>query len=258
MRAAWAILGKDFASYSRSWTGVLTGFAFLLLSGIFFTIFLLGYAQLSMEAARRAYEGIEGVSLTCFIVGGFTMNLGVLFLFLTPLLAMRSLAEEKRMGTLELLYTYPLTDFQIVLGKYLALLGQLLLLYLPTLAYLVVIRMVGAKFDWGVVVAGSLGFFLLGASFLAIGLFFSSLTEHQILAASLTFIFLLGVWVLEWFTGLLPGAWGAWLAQLSPLNHYRDFSLGLIDLRDVTFFLSAIAFFFFLSLRVVETRNWKG
>lgn len=258
MRAAWAILKKDFASYSRSWTGVLTLFAFLLLSGVFFTIFLLGYAQLSMEAARQAYEGIDGVSLTRFIVGGFLMNLGVVFLFLTPLLAMRSLAEEKRTGTLELLYTYPLTDFQIVLGKYLALLSQLLILYLPTLTYLALLRILGAKFDPGVAAAGSLGFFLLGASFLAIGLFFSSVTEHQILAASLTFIFLLGVWVLEWFTGLLPGAWSAWLSQLSPLNHYRDFSLGLIDLRDVVFFLSAISFFFFLSLRVVEMRNWKG
>ena len=162
------------------------------------------------------------------------------------------------MGTLELLYTYPLSDIEIVLGKYLALAAELTLLYLPTLTYLVVLKFLGTDLEGGIFVAGSLGFIFLGAMCLAIGLFFSSLTENQMLAASLTFMVLLALWILEWLTGFLPPGWGNPIRLFSPFVHYRDFSLGILDLSDLTYFLSAIAFFLFLTLRVVETRNWKG
>lgn len=258
MTGAWAILKKDFSSYYRSWVGVLVLFAFLLISGIFFTLFLFSYSQLSLAAARQAYEGIQGLSLTAFIMGAFLLNLGVLFLFLAPLLSMRSLAEEKRFGTLELLYTYPLSDSEIVAGKYASLLAQLALLFLPTLTYLGVIRWLGPRLDGGVVLGGTLGFFLLGAAFLAVGLYFSSLTENQMLAGGLTFTSLLMLWMLEWLTGFLPAPWGFRLGALSPFVHFRDFSMGVLDLTDVGYFLGFIAFFFFLTLRTVETRNWKG
>jgi ABC-2 type transport system permease protein len=258
MTGAWAILKKDFASYYRSWVGVLVLFAFLFLSGIFFTLFVLGYSQLSLEAARRAYDGVERLSLTGFVLGAFLLNLGVLFLFLAPLLSMRSLAEEKRVGTLELLYTYPLGDFEIVLGKYFSLLAQLVFLFLPTLTYVAVIRILGARLDWGVILAGSWGFFLLGAAFLAMGLYFSSLTENQMLAGGLTFAVLLVLWMLEWLAGFLSFPWNLWLADFSPFAHFRDFSLGIVDLADNVYFFCLIAFFLFLTLRVVETRNWKG
>lgn len=258
MTGALAILRKDFGSYCRSWVGVLGFFAFLLIAGIFFTVFLLSYGQLSLEAAREAYEGIEGLSLTRFVMGSFYLNLGVLFLFLAPLLSMRSLAEEKRVGTLELLYTYPLSDFEIVLGKYAALLAELVLLLLPSFAYLAIIRLFHAHLDGGVVVSGALGFFLLGASFLAVGLFFSSLTENQLLAAGLTFGLLVVVWVLEWFAGLLPRPWGPWFGAVSPFVHFRDFPLGVLDLTATTYFAGTIAFFLFITLRIIEARNWKG
>lgn len=258
MIGAWVILKKDFASFSRSWVGVLTISSFLFLAGIFFTLFLFSYGQLSVEAAGRAYEGMENLTLTGFILGGFFLNLGILFLFLAPLLSMRTLAEERRGGTLELLYTYPLSDFEIVLGKYLALLAQLALLFLPTLTYTLILRALGVRIDGGIVASGVLGFFLLGSSFLAMGLFFSSLTESQVLAAALTFCSLLALWILEWMTGFLPRPWEFWLAALSPFVHYRDFPLGVLDLADATYFLCVTAFFFFLTLRTVETRSWKG
>lgn len=253
-----AILAKDVGSFVRSWVGVLAIFSFLLISGIFFTLFLLSYSQLSLAAARQAYEGIEKVSLTAFVIGAFLLNLGVLFLFLTPLLTMRSLAEEKRLGTLELLYTFPLSDLEIVLGKYLSLLVELALLFIPTLTYTLMIRILGAGVEAGVVLSGSLGFFLLAGAFLAIGLFFSSLTENQIIAASLTFAVLIGLWIFEWLVGFLPGEWGRGLGALSPFVHFRDFPLGIVDLKDITYFLGAVVFFLFLTLRVVETRNWRG
>lgn len=258
MTGLWALLKKDFGSYFRSWVGVLGLAVFLLLAGVFFTLIVLSYAQLSLESARQAYEGIEALSLTGFIFGAFFLNLGVLFLFLAPLLTMRSLAEEKKMATLELLYTYPLSDFQIVGGKYLALLSQMALLFLPTLTCVGLMFFLKVNLDVGVVVGGSLGFFLLGASFLAVGLFFSSMTESQLLAGALTFAALFFLWMFEWLVGFLPHPWNEGLARLSPFFHFRDFSLGVIDLSDGVYFVCFVAFFFFLTLRRVEARNWKG
>ena len=258
MTGAWAIVKKDFGSYSRSWVGVLGLSSFLLIAGTFFTLFLLGYSRLSFEAARKSYEGIEGLGPTGFVLGAFLLNLGIIFLFLTPLLAMRSLAEEKRMGTLELLYTFPLSDLEIVLGKYLSLLAQLFFLGLPTLIYAAILRTLGAKVEWGIVCSGLLGFFLLGATFLSAGLFFSSLTENQIISAGVTFLFLLGVWILEWAASFLPNPLGPRVSLLSPFVHYRDFPLGIVDFSDVAYFLVTILFFIFLTHRVVEARNWRG
>jgi len=258
LNGIWALVKKDVFSYFRSWVGLLVIFAFLLISGIFFTLFVLSYGQLSMEAAKEAYAGVGRMSLTGFILGAFLLNLGVIFLFLAPMLSMRSLAEERRVGTLELLYTYPLSDLEIVLGKYLSLLVQLLALFLPTLAYAAVLKFLGASLDRGVIFSGSLGFLLLAASFLAIGLFFSSLTDNQMLASGLTFAFLMGVWMFEWFATFLPAGLAAAASAFTPFVHFRDFSLGVLDLADIVYFLALIAFFLFLSLRAVETRNWKG
>ncbi len=258
MTGAWHLFKKDFFSFCRSWVGVFVLFSYLFVGGVFFTLFLLGYSQLSLQAASESYQGMEGLSITTFVMGAFILNAGVLFLFLAPLLSMRSLAEEKRAGTLELLYTYPLSDFEIVLGKYLALLAELALLFLPTLLYAGVIRFLGPRIDAGVLFSGVIGFFLLGGTFLAIGLFYSSLTENQILASSLTFATLLALWISEWVAGLLPGVWASRFEVFSPFVHYRDFPLGIVDLTDVAFFGCAILFFFFLSLRTVEARNWKG
>lgn len=258
MTAMWPLLKKDCSSYSRSWAGVFVSFTFLLICGAFFTLFVLSYSRLSMQAAREAYQGVERLSLTGFILGAFYLNLGVIFLFLAPLLSMRSLAEEKRVGTLELLYTYPLSDLEIVLGKYLSLLAILLCLFLPTLSYVGVMKFLGASLDWGVVFSGSLGFLLLAAAFLAAGLFFSSVTENQLLAAGLTFALLLVFWILEWFAGFLPPSLGAAVTQAAPFVHFRDFSLGVLDLADGLYFLSVIVFFIFLTLRVIGARHWKG
>ena len=257
-KGAWVLLKKDFFSFYRSWVGVLVLFAFLLVAGIFFTLFVLGYSSLSVEAARQGYEGLGRMNLTGFVMGAFLLNLGVLFLFLAPLMSMRSLAEEKRSGTLELLYTYPVSDFEIVMGKYGALLAQLATLFFPTLAYLGVLHLLGGRIDFGIVFSGTLGFFLLGAAYLAMGLFFSSVTENQMLAGGLSFSLLMVFWVLEWLAGLAPRPWGTGLSAFSPFVHYRDFALGIVDLQAVVFFLSAAAFFLFLALRTVETRNWKG
>jgi len=99
MRGVFAILKKDFASFLHSWTGVFVIFSFLLTSGIFFTLFLLGYSQLSLQAASQAYEGIEELNVTTFVMGAFILNLGVLFLFLEPLSALLGGSLQRYQGT---------------------------------------------------------------------------------------------------------------------------------------------------------------
>lgn len=257
MIGAWAVLKKDFASYARSWVGLLMMSSFLLIAGIFFTLFLLGYSHLSLEASQGSYDGVEGLGLTGYVLGAFLLNLGVVVLFLTPVLTMRSFSEEKRSGTLELLFTYPLSDLEIVLGKYFSLLLQVALFILPAFIYAGVMQLFKVKIEWGIVLSGCLGFLLLGSAFVSIGLFFSSLTENQIVAASLTFTFLLAVWILEWAVRLLPEVWAV-MGFFSPFMHYRDFPLGILDFSDASYFLAVTLFFLFLSQRVIETRNWKG
>ncbi len=257
MTGAWVIAKKDFVSYIRSWVGALVISSFLLIAGIFFTLFLLGYSQLSFEAAQHSSQAIEGLGPTGFILGAFLLNLGIVVLFLMPILTMRSFSEEKRSGTLELLFTYPLSDLEIVLGKYFSLLAKVALFIFPTFIYAALLALFKIKIEWGIVFSGCLGFLLLGSAFVSIGIFFSSLTDNQIVAASLTFTFLLAIWILEWAVRLLPGVW-AGLGIISPFMHYRDFPLGILDFSDVAYFLAVTVFFLFLTQRVIETRNWKG
>lgn len=249
---------KDLASLVNSWTGVLVFFLFFVLAGLFFSFLALSYARLSFDAATNAYAHLGGIGLTRFIIGSFLLNSSVLLVFLVPLVSMRSLAEERRSQTLELLYTYPFSDSEIVWGKYFGLLAFFGLMILPTLFYPALLQFFGAHLDWGSVASGYLGFFLLAAAYLAFGLFISSLTEHQMLSAAVTFAGLLLFWVFDWAANIADGWWAHFLTLLSPLGHYREFTIGILDLSHLAFFLFFQFYFLFLTLRSVETRNWKG
>jgi ABC-2 type transport system permease protein len=131
---------KDLASYFRSWVGTFLAAFFLLISGIFFAVLVISYAKISLDAQRTAFEGVQGLGLTRFIYSSFFLNLGAVMMFLVPMLTMRAIAEERRHDTLELLYTYPLSDAQIVMGKFLALSAFFIMLLLPTLIYTAVLK----------------------------------------------------------------------------------------------------------------------
>lgn len=258
MRNAFAIARKDLASYFNSWTGVIIFVFFFLMMGTFFILLLLNYSRISFDAARNTYEGVKGLGLTRFVFSSFFLNAGALLIFLVPLLSMRSIAEERKMQTLELLYTYPFSDFEIVWGKYLGMVWLFELLLLPTIAYLGVVHWLGGSLDWGPIAIGYLGFWLLGSAYLALGLFVSSLTESQVLSAIVSFACLIVFWILDWVVGVSDGWIAHFFAALSPLTHYREFTLGIIDLSHVVYFFFFHFYFLFLTLRSIETRNWKG
>jgi len=258
VRSALILAKKDIASYFHTWLGFVIFIFFFLVSGIFFSFLVLSYSRISIEAARNAYEGVQGIQMAHFVFGSFFLNMSGMLLFLTPLVSMRAIAEERKYQTLELLFTYPLSDFDITWGKYLGLLGVFCLLLVPTAGYVYLFHYLGGQMDWGPILMGYLGYFLLGSACLAFGLFISSLTENQVINAIVTFAGLLLFWSLDWAVNMVDPPWQQWLQALSPLSHYREFALGIMDLSHVVYFCFFTLYFLFLTLRSIETRNWKG
>ncbi|MBI3313372.1 MAG: ABC transporter permease subunit [Candidatus Omnitrophica bacterium] len=258
MKNSFALAKKDFMSVLNSRIGVLIFSLFYLIAGIFFSLLITSYSKLSLEASGRAASAVEGLGLTRFVFSSLFLNLSIVLIFLVPLLSMRSFSEERKQETLELLFTYPFSDFEIVWGKFLGLVWFFELLTLPVFAYLGLVVAFGGSFDWGPVFCAYLGFWLLGNAYLSLGLFISSLTENQVASAMATFSLLIIFWVMEWVAGVSQGVWSDFFAALSPLHHYREFTLGILDLSHVAYFCFFHFYFLFLTLRSIETRNWKA
>ncbi len=258
MRKILAIAQKEFSSAFHSWLGVLMAALFFVASGAFFVILVLNYVKISMNPQQYGLSNFSGINQTQYIFGSFFSNLSIMLLFLVPMLSMRSFSEEKRQETLELLFTYPLSDFEIVAGKQLGILMFFGVLFLPLSGYLAVFRGIGGEFDWGPVLLGFLGFGLLGAAYLSAGVFISSLTKSPIVSALGTFSVLLVFWIFDWVDEITTGPWARVFTELSPLAHYKNFTLGILDLQDVVFFSFFSVYFLFLTLRSIETRNWKS
>ena len=170
---------------------------------------------------------------------------------------MRLFAEERRSGTIELLLTYPVRDGAVLVGKYLAALALYGLMLAGTLLYPLMIAYF-ARLDWGAVLTGYIGLVLLGATFIAVGLFASSLTENQIVASIISFGVLLMLWVVGWSADYVGGAWGKVLSDLSIIEHFDNFAKGVLDTKDVVYYLGFVTLALFLSLRSLEARRWKG
>jgi ABC-2 type transport system permease protein len=258
MRNALAVAKKDFFSYVNSWIGVFVLALFFVIAGLFFFFLVVSYARISMEASQDLYRNVRGLGLTQFVFSSFFLNMGAILIFFMPLLSMRSFAEERKYQTLELLFTYPLSDFEIIWGKYLAMLWFLGLMIIPTGLYLGLIVWLGGTLDWGPVLVGYLGFLLLANAYLALGLFVSAISENQVVSALITFGALTVFWIMDWMGGVTDGTMSHFFTAASPLRHYREFTLGILDLSHTAYFCFFYFYFLFLALRAVETRNWKG
>jgi ABC-2 type transport system permease protein len=258
MKNAILLAKKDFFSYFHSWMGVLAFAFFLLVAGLFFTLLVVSYAKISMEVSRNALENVRGLNVTRFVFSSFFLNLATVLIFIVPILSMRAFAEERKQETLELLYTYPFSDVEIVWGKFLGMIWFFELLILPVAVYVGIIHSWGLELDWGPIVMGFIGFWLLGNAYLAVGLFISSVSENQVVSAVVTFGCLLIFWILDWVTNVTNGFWARFFGALSPIDHYREFALGVLDLSNVAYFILFYLYFLFLALRAVETRQWKG
>ena len=184
-------------------------------------------------------------------------NMIFVLVILAPALTMKLLAEEQRMGTIELLLTAPVHDWQIVLGKFLGSFVLFVVMLLgPTLWYVLVLQVFGSP-DYGPIASAYLGFILIGAACLAIGVFVSSLTQSQVIAFIVGFVILLLMWIADSAVGVLgPGGLSDALTYLALPRHFNDLFSGVVDTTDVVYSLSMVAIFLFLATQVLQARRW--
>jgi ABC-2 type transport system permease protein len=184
-------------------------------------------------------------------------NASVLVLFLLPMITMKTYSEEKRSGTIELLLTSPVTDTEIIIGKFIGAMGLYLGLLVVTAIYVAMLFGLGSP-EWRPILSGYLGLLLLGGCFVGLGLFISSTTKNQMMAGAATFVVALMFWIISWFADSAGTTAGAILNYLSITQHFDDFGKGVIDTKHIIYYLSFIGFTLFLTLKSVDTERWRG
>jgi ABC-2 type transport system permease protein len=170
---------------------------------------------------------------------------------------MRTYSEEKRQGTIELLLTSPLTDVEIILGKFLGAMTLYTAMLAVTLIHISLLFLYGNP-EWKPIATGYLGLLLMGGCFLSVGLLISSLTKNQVVAAMATFAVFLMLWVINWIGAFVGPTAQAVLQYLSITEHFDDFSRGIIDTKHLIYYLSFIAFGLFLTMKSVDSERWRG
>jgi ABC-2 type transport system permease protein len=236
MRRTLTIAKREFIGYFNSPAAYIVICLFMILMGVFFwnPFFLINRAT---------------------VRGMFDM-MSVLLLPTAPAMTMALLAEEKRTGTIEVLLTMPLKDSEVILGKFLGALGLLTVLLVLTVPYPISVATLG-QLDWGPVIAGYVAVFLQGAAMLAIGVLASSWTENQLIAFFSAAIICFTLWIVTRFLPFVPQAVASPLEWLSFDYHYESMLRGVIDTRDVIYFLSVIGFSLALAFRSLESRRWS-
>ena len=247
------IAQKELKSYFASPIAyVIIGF-FALVFGYFYFVSI----SFFMQAAMQSMPGQGAVNINSMAIRPLFQNVSVVALFVLPLITMRTYSEEKRSGTIELLLTSPLTDLQIVIGKFLGAVALYGLMLAVSSIHIAVLFVYGNP-EWKPIVSGYLGLLLMGASFISIGLLISSLTKNQIVAGMVTFATLLLLWTITWATDSAGPAMQKVLQALSITDHFDDFAKGLIALRHVVYYLSFITFGLFLTAKSVDSERWRG
>ena len=238
MRRIALICGKEIGTYLSSPMAYIVSAIFIALSGASFTTYL----------AQTSYSDTS--------IRGFLETGQLLILLFSALLTMRLISEERKLGTWELLLSAPVREYEIVLGKFfsslLVLAGMLILtLYFPLLL------LIFGDPDIGPILTSYLGLFLLGSASVAIGIFASSLTPNQIVSAVVAGGILFGLWFLGMVGSLIPEPLGEILSYFSLSEHFPGFVRGVVDTRDLVYYLSVTAVFLFLSVRSIETERWR-
>ena len=252
----WPIYKKEMRLYFTSPIAWVILTIFLFIAGYFFYSIFAFFTLASMQSAMNPAMARD-LNVTDSVLRPLFSNISVILLLLMPLVTMRLFAEERRSGTIELLLTYPVRDGAVLIGKYLAGLTLYAIMLALTLFYPLLVAYF-ARVEWGPRATGYLGLLLMGATFLGVGIFASSLTENQIVASIITFGVLLIFWVIGWSSDYLGGTWGRVLSHLSLIEHFDSFAKGVLDTRDVLYYVDFTIVALFLTLRSLEARRWKG
>jgi len=216
---------------------------------------VLFFNQQSMQ--MTGFEGAPVQNVNDQMIRPLFLNASVILLFVLPMITMRTYSEEKRSGTIELLLTAPLTDFQIIMGKFLGALALYAAMLAVTFVHMGILYAFGRP-EWIPIATGYLGMLLMGGCFISIGLLISSLTKNQIVAGMITFAVFLLLWVINWIGSFTGPTTQAVLDYLSITNHLDDFTRGILDTKHLVYYVSFIAFGLFLTARSVDTERWRG
>lgn len=236
MNNAFAIAGRELMSYYKSFLFYVVTAAFLVITGYFFAV----------SVALSHSSQVSQVFPTMYTI----------LLLISPILTMRLLSEEQRTGTIELILTSPVRDLELVVGKFLAGLGLLVSMLVLTGFYPLLLAMYGPP-DRAGLIGGYVGAVLFGGLAIGVGLFTSSLTANQIVSAVLSFAILLLLWVIDAISSLFGGGVGSVASYLAVYTHFTNLTQGVIDTKDVVYFLTVILAALFLTARSVETRRWR-
>lgn len=251
-----AIAQRELKSYFASPIAYVVIGLFVLMYGYFYIVMLDYFMRMSLQMGQ--FGGMpQSANVNEMLVRPLMQNVLILFLFMLPGVTMRTFAEEKKSGTIELLLTSPLTDLQIVFGKFLGAMGLFAAMLAVTLVHMGILFLYGTP-EWKPIATAYLGLFLFGGCFIAVGLFVSSLTKNQIIAGIATFAVFLLLWVINWIGSFSGPTVSALTSYLSVVEHADDFWKGVIDTTHLIYYTSFITLGLFLTAKSVDTERWRG
>jgi ABC-2 type transport system permease protein len=251
-----AIAQKELKSYFASPIAYITIGFFALLYGYFYIAILSYFVRQSMQMGQFG-GGPQALNINQVMIRQLLQNVTILVLFIMPMVTMRTYSEEKRSGTIELLLTSPLTDVQIILGKFLGALALWAIMLAVSLIHIGLLFVYGNP-EWKPIATAYLGLLLLGGCFISVGLFISSLTKNQIVAGMVTFAVFLFLWVITWIGSFSGPTIDSLTQYLSITDHYDDFGKGVIDTTHVIYYVSFITFGLFLTAKSVDSERWRA
>lgn len=260
-----AITQRELRAYFFSPLAYVLYVLFLVVTGVFFNMYFGAYQDwsqryISMMQMQQQFGGMEPLpNYTEVVLLGICNVMTFVMLFIIPMLSMRLFSEEQKMGTIELLFTYPVKDIEVMLGKFLAAASVFVGMLVLTLLFAILSHNVEPDQTYfPTVLASYSGVVLVGLSFLACGMFASALTENQIVAGLLSFSLLLILWMIGFVDEFQPGVFGKICNELSVYSHFEQFGKGVIDTGHLAYYVLFIVFFLFLTLRVLESHKWRG
>jgi ABC-2 type transport system permease protein len=256
MKGFYAMYRKEMGHYFVSPVAYVVVGVFLALSAFFFEAILTEVIQRSFEMQMEGMA--SGIDVPGEVTRGFLGLLSSLILFMAPMLTMGAYAEERKRGTMELLMTSPITEIEIVLGKFLASFTLFAIMLLPTAGSVIFLHLHSDPMpSWRIMISGYAGLLLLGGSLLALGTFISSLTENQLIAFAGSFGASLMLWVIDLSVREADSTLGQVVQYLSVLRHSENFTQGILDTSNLIYYASFIFLFVFLTVRSVDSMRWR-
>ncbi len=259
MRNFYFILVREIRAYFASPIAFVVITIFTVLTGYYFYNIFASFSMLSFQAQTDPLIASRygALNVTEFVIRPFISTESFWMLILLPMLTMRVFSEEKKSGTMELLLTYPVRDLEAILGKFAGCMAIFVIMLALSFPCVLLVDFFGEP-EWGVIFAGYVGLLFMGSAFISLGIFMSSLTENQIVAAVLSFASLLIFYMLGYSATLVGETLEPILSYLSFSYHLGNFAKGVIDTSDIIYYLLFTVFFIFLSMRSLESKRWRG